>query len=249
MKAIQIICCLVLASILLLGNVGYVLAEGQPEASPTSAGSGNQTASGNQTGSGNQTQGMCQGFFGNVTAADEQEITLVTNQGWTVNLTLLETTRYMVPAVARERVRFQSLVQYLGGDITSLIGKRVAASACDVVAAPGEDVFTGTARHIIVLPDPLVRVRLHAHHAGLVTDFQQGPEGQITILDIHSASQTFNIGADTVYLPNKPEPVDISKLIGSFVTVVVTTDAVPVVKAIVLHPTVPKLWPTPTPTP
>jgi hypothetical protein len=249
MKAMQIVRCLVLASILLLGNVGYVLAAGPPEASPTSAGSGNQTDTGNQTGSGNQTQGMCQGFFGNVTAADGQEITLVTNQGWTVNLTLVETTRYMVPAIARERVRFQSLVQYLGGDITSLIGKRVAASACDIVKAPGEDVFTGTARHIIVLPDPLVRVRLHAHHVGLVTDFQQGPGGHITILDIHSANQNFSIGADTIYLPNKPEPVDVSELIGSFATVIATSDLVPVVKAIIVHPTVPQLWPTPTPTP
>jgi hypothetical protein len=236
MKAMKIICCLVLGIILVLGNVGSIFAAGPPQASPTPVG-------------GNQTQGMSQGFFGNVTAADEQEIVLVTNQGWTVNLTLLETTRYMVPAIARERVRFQSLVQYLGGDITSLIGKRVAASAYDVVEALGEDVFTGTARHIMVLPDPLVCVRLHAHHVGLVTDFQQGSGGHITILDIHSASQTFNIGVDTMYLPDKPEPVDISKLIGSFATVIAITDSVPVVIAIVVHPTVPQLWPTPTPTP
>ncbi len=217
----------VLAAGLILGTVSAVFAAGPPDTSP---------------GSGNQFQGESRGFFGNVTDASETNIVVVTKQGWTVELTLADTTRYMVPALSRERVRFGTLVDYLGGDITALEGRTVAVSAFDVVEE-STGVFQGEARHIIVIPDPRVRVRLHAHHPGKVTEFVAG--ASITIIDTYGRTRTYAVDEATVYHPSGTLPEDIAD--GSFVTVVTLDGSIAdgTAKAIVLHHTTPKNWPPP----
>ena len=230
MKALRVILIALLVAGLALGSAGGVLAQGKPDATPV--------------GSGHQYQGKGHGFFGNVTSANETNVELVTNQGWMVNLTLVETTRYMVPAVSRERVRFGTFVEYLGGDIAALEGKRVAVSAFNVVEEP-EGVFAGDARHLIVIPDPQVRIRLHAHHAGMVIGFVAGES--ITIVDRQGTTQTFVLDEATVYHPGVTSALDVEE--GSFVTVVAlegTTDPA-AAKAIVLHHAGPESWPTPIP--
>jgi hypothetical protein len=83
---------------------------------------------------------------------------------------------------------------------------------------------------------------MHAHRTGNVTEFNEpdsgnGWLGNITIVDVHSATHTFGVGNYTVYRPQGIWAGNIT--VGSFVTAVITGKQksvdLPVAKAIVLH--------------
>lgn len=228
MRCLRTVVVLAVVAALTLGSAGSALAGGPPDDNP---------------GKGPQDHGKRHGFYGNVTAVGDGNITLVTNQGWTVDLTLPATdARYKMPSVTKgwEANSLDDFVEgYLGGNITALEGRRVAVLAQEVVGSP-EEGFDGVAKRLLVLPDPRARVRLHAHHTGVVTEFT---EEKIVITDANSESHEFALNG-TVY---RPDGAAIAE--GSFVTVITggqpklgDPQVMPSAKAIVLHKGLPDWW-------
>jgi hypothetical protein len=222
---------LLLVFALLLGTVGSVFAQspsptGHPSPSPP-------------------VTGAKQGFFGNVTAVGDGNITLVTQEGWTVVLELQDTTRYSLPGQTYGWVNLNDFRAALGGSLSALMGKRIVALAGNVTGSPPGP-FAGEAVKVMALPSP--QQPLWAHRTGIVIQFQLGAgnSGNITIVDIHSVDHQFTIvGNETQYFPGGTKASDIH-VDNSFVTVVTTTNPQlqPEAKAIVLHPAIPPGWPT-----
>jgi hypothetical protein len=231
MKALRFACIVTLVIALILVGTGTVLAKGP---------------SGNAQGKGPQYKGEKQGFCGNVTSVQDGNVTLVTEQGWTVTITLTGEFRYKIPKVLNrwevgDAAEFAS--HLAGGSLDSLLGRKAAVLAYNVEETAPPGVFYGDALKVMVLPVP--GEPLHAHHAGNVTDFNSGPDGNITIADVHGVSHTFTVDGDTYY---RPQGIDESNIdLGSFVTVVSTGRETSVAKAIVLHKPKPEGWPKPSP--
>jgi hypothetical protein len=235
MKYMRILAVLAVVVALMTGSLGSAFAKGPPDENP---------GKGQEKQEQKQEQGKKQGFFGNVTEANEGNVTFTTKQDWTVTLTLTETTRYKIPSVTRGWADFEEFVEGLGGNITALEGMRIAVSATGVVEDP-EGMFEGEASKLSVVPPPGERPRLHAHRTGIVTAFDEGEEGSITISDVHGVDHEFQLmsGNATVYRPQGALASDIV-VEESFVTVVTTGDPKlgPPAKAIVIHPAIPEGW-------
>jgi hypothetical protein len=231
MKALRFTCIVALVIALVLVGTGTVLAKGPSEKAQ---------------GKGPQYRGEKQGFCGNVTSVQDGNVTLVTEQGWTVTIALSGEFRYKIPKVLNhwevgDAAEFAGHLE--GGSLDSLPGRKVAVLACNVEETAPPGVFSGDALKVMVLPVP--GEPLHAHHAGNVTDFNPGPDGNVTIMDVHSVTHTFTVESDTYYRPQGINDTDIAP--GSFVTVVSTGQAPAVAKAIVLHKPKPEGWPKPSP--
>jgi hypothetical protein len=231
MKALRFACISALVIALILVGTGTVFAKGP---------------SANALGKGLQHKGQKQGFCGNVTSVQDGNVTLVTEQGWTVTIALTGEFRYKIPKVLNHwgvgnTTEFAAHLE--GGSLDSLPGRKVAVLACNVEESVPPGVFSGDALKVMVLPVP--GEPLHAHHAGNVTDFNPGPDGNVTIMDVHGVSHMFTIDSDTYYRPQGISDSDIVP--GSFVTVVSTGREPGVAKAIVLHRPKPEGWPKPSP--
>lgn len=231
MKALRSTCIVVLVIALILVGTGTVLAKGPSD---------------NAQGKGPQYKGEKQGFCGNVTSVQDGNVTLVTEQGWTVTIALTGEFRYKMPKVLNhwevgDAADFAAHLE--GGRLDSLPGRKVAILACNVDETTPPGVFCGDALKVMVLPVP--GEPLHAHHAGNVTDFNSGPDGNVTITDVHGVSHTFTVDSDTYYRPQGISESDIAP--DSFVTVVSTGREPAVAKAIVLHRPKPEGWPKPSP--
>ncbi len=233
---------------LALGSAGSAFAKGPPDENP---GKGPQEqVQGQEKGQGQgqgQGQGKKRGFFGDVTAANDGNITLVTKQGWTVTVSLTDATKYKIHAVTRGWVGIDEFVDALEGNITALEGSRVAVSASGVIEDP-EGEFGGEAKKLSVVPARGKREPMHAHRTGVVTALDLSGSGTIAIVDVKDVTHEFVLsGNDTVYRPEGTQAGDI--VVGeSFVTVVTTGDPKlgPAAKAIVLHDKKAGEQPTPT---
>lgn len=236
MKGLKGICIIVLAAVLALGSVGTVFAKGPPASPPGKDGP--------------KSQGEKQGFFGNVTAVNDGNVTIATAQG-NVTITLNNTAKYKIVRVMNKWGNLSTFESNLGG-ISALIGDRVVSLVGNV---------TGTLEVLkfMVLPTPGTQP-LHAHQTGLVYEFNApsgSSTGNITIVDVHGVHHTFAVGNSsvTVYRPMGIGSGNITadKTLGnsSFVTVVTTgnpeVQPPPVAKAIVLHASQPEDWPKPAP--
>ncbi len=229
MKGLRIVSILLLVFGLLLGSVGSIFAQdptpsGHPSPSPP-------------------VTGKRQGFFGNVTSVSSGNITLVTQEGWTVVLKLQDTTRYNLPGETQGWVNLSDFTTALGGSLNALVGSRVIALASDVTGSPPGP-FAGNAVRVMAVPSR--QQPLFAHRTGIVVQFEVGPSGNgtITIVDIAKVNHQFTIvGNETQYFPNGTKPSDI-QVNNSFVTVVTTTNPrlQPVAKAVVLHGRIPPGW-------
>jgi len=179
--------------------------------------------------------GKKHGFNGNVTAVGDGNITIATKQGWTVVLMRTGTTKYNIPRETK------GWIDDYDGNITALIGRRVAALAGNVTETPLGP-FAGNALRVLVLPG----APLHAHRSGIVTAF----DGNITIKDVKGISHTFQVVKSIVYHPQGIGSGNITAVPPVFVTVVTKGDPKlgPLAKAIVLHGELPA-WARPTPTP
>jgi hypothetical protein len=210
----------------LLHSIGTVFAKGGPPA--------------DNPGNGPQIKGEKQGFSGNVTAVNDGNMTIQTEQGL-VTLTAPGWLEYKIP---REINKWET------GNLSALgnlMGRRVSILAGNV---------TGTWQilKLMVLPVPGTQP-LHAHRTGVVTALTApsgNSTGNITIIDLHGVYRTFTIGVgnETVYSPKGMGVGNIT--VGqSFVTVVTTSNPKvvppPIAEAIVLHAVKPEGWPTPTP--
>lgn len=227
MKTLRNICILVLAVALMLTGAGTVFAKGP---------------SGSGQGKGPQNYGERQGFSGNVTSVDEGNVTFITEQGWTVTVALKDEFRFKIPKVLNkwERGNVTDFSSHLeGGSLDALLGRKVAVLAYNVEESTPPDAFHGDVLKFMVLPVP--GEPLHAHHAGNVTDFNSGPDGNITISDIHGVSHTFTVDDETYYRPRGIDESDIAQ--GTFVTVITTGREADIAKAIVLHKPKPEGWP------
>lgn len=235
MKYLRTFGALAIVTLLILGSVGTVYAKGGPPDEHPGKGGPNE-------------QGEKYGYFGNVTEVTEiggnVTVALETDEGWIVNLNLVDDTKYQVPSVTKGRVDFEAFVDALGGNITALETRRVAVLAAGVVEDP-EGVFTGDALRLLVVPDGTLRARQHAHRTGVVSEFTPGE--YITIIDVHGMSNEFTLGGnETEYRPKGQGTTADDIIVGeSFVTVVSTTDPKqnPVAKAVVLHASLPEDWP------
>ena len=229
MKALRNICILMLVVGLMLSGAGTVLAKG-----PSSSGQGK----------GPQYHGKKQGFCGNVTSVASGNVTLITEQGWTVTVALKDEFRYKIPKVLNKWewgniTDFSSHLE--GGSLDALLGRKVVVLAYNLEESTPPDTFHGEVLKFMVLPVP--GEPLHAHKAGNVTDFSSGPDGNITISDVHGVSHTFMVDDDTYY---RPRGIDESDIVpGTFVTVVTTGRELDIAKAIVLHKPKPEGWPKP----
>ena len=222
MRGLKIICIFTLAALLVLGSVGTVFAKGGPPA--------------DNPGKGPEIKGEKQGFSGNVTDVVGGNVTIATVEKGDVLVTLTDDTKYKMPTVMNKWSSYDEFIAALGGNLNALEGRRVVALAGNVTG-------TWEALKLMALPVPGTQP-MHAHRAGNVTEFNEPASGNswtgnITIMDVHSATHTFSVGNDTVYRPMDIGPGNIT--VGSFVTVVTTgeqkAEALPVAKAIVLHET------------
>ena len=234
MKALRTIGILVLVAGLMLSSVGTVFAGGPPEGTP---------------GKVPKFQGQKRGFCGNVTLVTNGNVTILTKLG-NVTLMLTEETRYKIPTTVMNK--WGNLTEFEGqleGGLSALVDRRVVALAGNVTGAPLGP-FAGQALKFMLLPELGVQgPALHAHRTGLVSKFSYNGGGNITIIDIHGVSHTFDLAADMSYRPKElgevPEPEEV---IGHFVTVVIKGDPKLVTaeaKAIVVHHRIPEGWPTP----
>lgn len=246
MKGLRVILIFALVAFLVAGSLGTVYAKGGPPDKPEK---------------GQKFQGEKQGFSGNVTSVvggATGNVTLVTEDGWTVTVALNANTMYKVTkAMNKWSKDYSAFVTALGGNITNLEGMKIVVLAGNVTGtAPS---FSGTAIKLMALQRPATPQ--HAHRTGVVTEFNKPSgtsNGNITIIDVHGGNHTFTIVANiTVYHPTgiwegnitaDPTPPYDS---GSFVTVVTTGDPkvelVRPAKAIVLHASMPEVWPKPNP--
>lgn len=222
MRGLRIICIFALAALLVLGGVGTVFAKGGPPA--------------DKPGNGPLVKGEKQGFAGNVTDVVSGNVTIATVEKGSVILTLTDGTTYKIPSVMNKWGNLSEFISNLGVDLTALRGRRVEALA-------GNATGTWEVLKLMVLPVPGTPP-MHAHRVGNVTEFNEPSSGNswmgnVTIMDVHSATHTFRVGNDTIYRPQGIGPGNIT--VGSFVTVVITgmqkSVDLPVAKAIVLHDT------------
>ena len=241
MKGLRIILIFALVALLVAGSVGTVYAKGGSADKPEK---------------GNKFQGEKQGFSGNVTNVAGGNVTLVTEDGWTVTLTLNDDARYKITKIMNKWGSYAEFEEALG-NITALEGMKVVVLAGNVTGtAPS---FSGIAIKFMALQRPATPQ--HAHRTGIVTEFNKPSDtsnGNITIIDVHGGNHTFTIVANiTVYHPTgigegnitaDPTPPYNS---GSFVTVVTTgnpkVELIRPAKAIVLHASMPEVWPKPNP--
>jgi len=217
MKGLKIVCILTLVALLVLGSVGTVFAKGgPPDDKPVKA--------------------PKQGFNGNVTNVVNGNVTIDTEGKGSVILALTDDARYKIPSVMNQWNDYDAFINALGGNLIALQSRKVVALA-------GNDTGIWKVLQFMVLPAPGTEP-MHAHRVGNVTEFNKpdagnGWLGNITIIDVHSATHTFGVGNETVYRP-KAKDLGIGNItIGSFVTVVITgkekSQELPVAKAIVLH--------------
>ncbi|UCC61211.1 MAG: hypothetical protein JSV02_05170 [Dehalococcoidia bacterium] len=193
--------------------------------------------------------GKNRGFSGNVTEVIEfsdgngfGNVTLLTNQNWTVVVELNEFTRYKLPRGNMGWISdFDCFVEEgLNGNFTELEGRRVGVLAGNVTGEP-HGPFTGVALKFMLMPQP--GTPPHAHRTGNVTEFNlpdpdiEGSIGNITIVDLKGFSHFFVVDGNTTYRPSPPEMTVEQIQIGSFVTVVTIGNPKhdPPAKAIVLH--------------
>jgi len=221
MKGLRIICIFALVALLVLGSVGTVFAKGGPAA--------------DKPGNGPKSQGERQGFTGNVTYVVDGNVTIDTEAKGSVILTLTDDARYKIPSVMNQWGTLAQFKSYFeDGNLIALEGRKVVALAGNVTG-------TWEVLKLMALPVPGTEP-MHAHRTGNVTEFNEpasgnGWLGNITIIDVHSATHTFTVGNDTVYRPRGIWAGNIT--VGSFVTAVITGKQksvdLPVAKAIVLH--------------
>ncbi len=209
MKILRTIGILALVAALVLGGAGSAFAQGGPP-------------------------GKRHGFFGTVGIVGIELLTLTTEEGWTVEVTLPPAAKYMVPRETKGPVNRGEFVTVLGGDITVIAGRRVAVLATNVVEEPPGE-FSGEAVRLMLIPSP-DSPPLHTHRVGIVQAFSEGTS--ITIIDEDDVTHTFTLLNGTVYRPAKIDPsTEIVEGV-SHVTVVTKGDpkkADLVAKAIVLH--------------
>ena len=270
MKALRIVCIFLLVVGLVLGSVGITFAEGPPHGKgpPEGKPAANHDkgppegkpeanhAKGPPEGkpAANHAKGLHKpdkkrGFSGNVTEVIKftdgivfGNVTLLTNQKWTVVVKLTESTSYKAPRETPGWIDdFDYFVEeVLAGNLTALEGRRLAVLAGNVTGAPPGP-FAGEALRLMVLPRP--GTPQHAHRTGNVTEFNPPAPGvpdaigNITIVDVQGVSHTFVVDGNTTYRPYPPETTAEQIEWGSFVTVVTTGDPKlePPAKAIVLH--------------
>jgi len=230
MKTLRTISVLLLVFGLLLGSISSVFAQNPPEKTPTAHPTSPPLT------------GQRQGFFGNVTAVSAGNITLATQEGWTVVLELQETTRYNLPGETGW-VNLNDFTTALGGSLNALVGRRIVVLTSNVTGSPPGP-FVGNAVKVMTIPNP--QQPLFAHRTGIVVQFEVGTSGNgsITIVDVHNASHQFTIvGNETLYFPSGTKSSDI-QISDSFVTVVTTAnpELQPAAKAIVLHERIPTGW-------
>lgn len=229
MKILKTIGILAIVAGLMIGGTGSVYAKGPPEGLPA----GGPDSPGKH------------GLFGTVESTDGYDVILVTKDGTTVGVTLPPTAKYKVPRETKGPVDLEGFEDILGGDITAIVGKRVAVLVKELAENddPPPD-FTATAIRLMLIP---TGPPLHAHRVGIVQEgFIPGESDSITIIDNHGEPHTFGINYDsngeTVYRPDGTEAANIVP--GSVVTVVTTGDpknaANDVAKAIVLHEDLPE---------
>ena len=228
MKILRTLGILALTVGLVLGSSGSVLAQGPPDELPA----GGPHSPGKQ------------GLFGTVDSTDGYEVTLVTKEGSTVEVTLTETAKYMVPGETKgtvDRDGFETILDgSVDGDITAIEGRRIAV----LVTFTNES--TADAIRLMLIPSPS-SVPAHAHRVGIVDEFN--PDSDITIIDKDGVSHTFTVTEDTVYRPSAEDggiselegQSLIDELIDGCVTVVTKGDPKlgPEAKAIVLHEELP----------
>jgi hypothetical protein len=229
MKALRNICILVLAAGLVLGSAGGVFAD---SSAPSRDADGD-------------VQDQWRVFYGSVIAVNNGNVTIDTKHSGDVVVTLNDTTRFKVLGEAGW-VKLDKFKVALGGSLSELQGDRVAVLAINV-SKTSAGAFAGEAVLFVVMQRHEV-LRNH-HRTGIVTEFSLDSRGNgnITIKDIHGASHRFTIiGNETSYNPQDKRPKN-----GDFVTVVTKGEPKPqsMAKMIVVHPSIPKGWPTPTPTP
>ena len=221
MKGLRIICIFALVALLVLGSVGTIFAKGGPAA--------------DKPGNGPKSQGERQGFTGNVTDVVDGNVTIDTENKGSVIVTLTDDARYKIPSVMNKWGTLAQFKSYFeDGNLIALEGRKVVALAGNVTG-------TWEVLKLMALPVPGTEP-MHAHRTGNVTEFNEpasenGWLGNITIIDVHSATHTFGVGNYTVYRPQGIWAGNIT--IGSFVTAVITgkekSEDLPVAKAIVLH--------------
>ena len=238
MKTLRGALILTLVAALMLCSVGTVFAKGPPADNP---------------GKGPQNMGERQGFSGNVTAVFDGNVTLVTQQGWDVTVTLNDDARYKIIKTMNKWGSYNDFLVALGGNLTALEGERVVVLAGNVTETAPPGTFSGVAIKFMVLKIPATP--LHAHRTGLVSEFTppsgSSSLGNITIVDVHGVSHMFNVGNETIYRPAGTEAgnitADATLQTSSFVTVVTIGDPKlnPEAKAIVLHANRPAVWPKP----
>ena len=193
------------------------------------------------------------GFFGTAGMPDGYDVPLTTAEGWTVEVTLTDTAKYMVPRVTRGPVvgleGFEiALDEAFDEDITAIEGRRVAVLATNVVEDP-PGYFTADVVRLMLIPSSDSPTS-HAHRVGFVEVGAFDPSTGITIIDREGVSHYFTVSGDTVYRPSA-EDGGISELAGDALieaieegcVTVVTTGAPklpnPIAKAIVLHDELP----------
>ncbi len=234
MKILRTVGILALVAGLVLGGAGSAFAQGPPEDPP---------------GGGPHSPGK-RGLFGTVTSTAGYDVTLVTKEGSTVEVTLTETANYVVPKETKGPVDRDDFEMILDGnvdeDITAIEGRRIAVLVKDIAEGGNPPDFTATAIRLMLIPSPS-SPPTHAHRVGIVDAFTAGTS--ITIIDKDGDPHTFDLNG-TVYRPD-----EIAELTGTeleealadgFVTVVTKGDPKlpnPVAKAIVLHDELPEWAP------
>jgi hypothetical protein len=231
LKGLRGIFIIALVAALALGSVGTVFAKGPPSTPPGKENAGSHAK---------------QGFFGNVTAVNDGNVSIATQQG-NVTVTLSDGARYKIVRVMNkwgDLTEFESKL----GNLSALAGDRVVFLAGNVTGML--DVLK-----FMVLPMPGTQP-LCAHQTGMVYEFNApsgNSTGNITIVDVHGVHHTFTVGNDTIYRPMGTGAGNITGNTtlenASFVTVVTTgnpdVQPPPMAKAIVLHASEPKDWPNP----
>jgi len=222
MKILRTLGILALVAGLVLGGAGSVFAKGPPDGPP-----------------GGGPHSPKHGLFGTVDSTDGYDITLVTKEGSTVEVTLTETAKYMVPKETKgpvDRDDFETILDgTVDGDITAIEGRRIAV----LVTFTNES--TADAIRLMLIPSPS-SPPTHAHRVGIVDEFNPG--SYITIIDKDGESHTFTLNG-TVYRPDEIAELtgtDLEDaLAGGCVTVVTKGDPKlgPGAKAIVLHEELP----------
>ena len=223
MKILRTIGILAIVSVLVIGGTAGAFAKGPNKGVPQ----------------GGEHSPSRLGLFGTVEGVSEEGdvITLMTEDGSTVNMTLTDDTKYKAPRETQGWTEIENFVDAaLDGDIGNIESRRLAVLVTDYTeyGTPPPN-FTATAVRLMLIK---ITPPLHAHCVGIVTEFEftEGEGGSITIIDNKGISHTFEISEnseDTVYRPEGTEDI----VVENFVTVVTTGDPKDniVAKAIVLH--------------